>query len=112
MELSRHLATKPARAAYWMPALAAVTQTTEKAKKRAQCETFILMFVTSSPQYSLATEAKMVPVDLVLSEMAEEVGFKVEQVIAARYKGNSSQHMGKYGRVPVRESVVIWQKEG
>lgn len=54
----------------------------------------------------------MVPVDLVLSEMAEEVGFKVEQVIAARYKGNSSQQMGKYGRVPVRESVVIWQKEG
>ena len=57
-------------------------------------------------------EGELVPVDLVLSEMAEEVGFRVEQVIVARYKGNSSQQMGKYGRVPVRESVVIWQKKG
>jgi hypothetical protein len=57
-------------------------------------------------------DGEMLPVDLVLSEMAEEVGFRVEQVIVARYKGNSSQQMGKYGRVPVRESVVIWQKEG
>ncbi|MBD2539212.1 hypothetical protein [Coleofasciculus sp. FACHB-SPT36] len=56
-------------------------------------------------------EGEMVPVDLVLSEMAEDVGFKVEQIIIARYKGNSSQQMGKYGRVPVRESIVIWQKE-
>ena len=55
-------------------------------------------------------EGEMVPVDLVLSEMAEEFGFRVEQVITARYKGNSSQQMGKYGRVPVRESIVIWQK--
>lgn len=56
-------------------------------------------------------EGELVPVDLVLSEMAEEVGFKVEQVLIARYKGNSSQQMGKYGRVPVRESVVVWRKE-
>lgn len=56
-------------------------------------------------------EGELVPVDLVLSEMAEDVGFQVEQVLIARYKGNSSQRMGKYGRVPVRESVVIWQKE-
>ena len=51
-----------------------------------------------------------VPVDLVLSEMAEEAGFRVDQVIVARYKGNSSQQMRKYGRVPVRESIVIWEK--
>ncbi len=55
-------------------------------------------------------EGELVPVDLVLSEMAEDVGFQVEQVLIARYKGNSSQQMGKYGRVPVRESVVIWRK--
>lgn len=53
---------------------------------------------------------ELVPVDLVLSEMAEKLGFKVEQIIIARYKGNSSQQMGKYGRIPVRESIVIWQK--
>lgn len=53
---------------------------------------------------------ELVPVDLILSEMAEKVGFKVEGIIVARYKGNSSQQMGKYGRIPVRESIVVWQK--
>lgn len=52
----------------------------------------------------------MLPVDLILSEMAEEVGFEVEAVLVARYKGNSSQQMGKYGRIPVRESVLIWTR--
>ncbi len=53
---------------------------------------------------------ELVPVDLVLSEMAEKVGFKVKEIIIARYKGNSSQQMGKYGRIPMRESIVVWQK--
>ena len=55
-------------------------------------------------------EGELLPVDLVLSEIAESVGFRVEEIIVARYKGNSSQQMGKYGRVPVRESVVVWSK--
>ena len=53
-------------------------------------------------------EGELIPVDLVLSEMAEEAGFEVKEIIVARYKGNSSQQMKKYGRVPVRESIVIW----
>ena len=55
-------------------------------------------------------EGELIPVDLVLSEMAEEAGFKVKEIIVARYKGNSSQQMKKYGRVPVRESIVVWEK--
>jgi hypothetical protein len=55
-------------------------------------------------------EGELLPVDVVLSNMAEEAGFKVEEIIVARYKGNSSQQMGKYGRVPVRESIVVWRK--
>ena len=55
-------------------------------------------------------EGEMLPVDFVLSDMAEEAGFQVEEIIVARYKGNSSQQMGKYGRVPVRESIVVWRK--
>jgi len=55
-------------------------------------------------------EGELVPVDLVLSDFAEKNGFKVTKIIIARYKGNSSQQMGKYGRVPVRESIVIWEK--
>jgi len=47
---------------------------------------------------------------LLLSELAETVGFVTEQVWATRYKGNSSQQMGRFGRVPVRESIVFWRK--
>ena len=36
-------------------------------------------------------EGEFIPVDLVLSEMAEEVGFEVKEIIVARYIGNSSQ---------------------
>jgi len=54
-------------------------------------------------------EGRMLPVDLILSEMAEEEGFVVEEIVVARYKGNSSQQMGRYGRVPVRESIVVWR---
>ncbi|MEJ5253084.1 MAG: hypothetical protein HPY54_08825 [Chthonomonadetes bacterium] len=56
-------------------------------------------------------DGMMLPVDLVLSEMAEQAGFRVEEILVARYKGNSSQQMGRYGRMPVRESVAVWSKE-
>lgn len=55
---------------------------------------------------------ELVPVDLILCEMAEEFGFTVKEIVVARYKGNSSQQMGRYGRVPVRESIVVWEKTG
>jgi len=55
-------------------------------------------------------EGELIPVDLVLTEIAENIGFSVKEIKVARYKGNSSQQMKKYGRVPVRESVVIWEK--
>lgn len=56
-------------------------------------------------------EGELIPVDLILCDLAEQEGFTVEKVIVARYKGNSSQQMGKYGRVPVRESITIWRKK-
>ena len=55
-------------------------------------------------------EGELIPVDLLLSELASDVGFSIDEVVITRYKGNSSQQMGKYGRVPVRESVLIWSK--
>jgi site-specific DNA-methyltransferase (cytosine-N4-specific) len=55
-------------------------------------------------------EGEHIPVDLVLSEMAEASGFEVREIIIARYKGNSSQQMARYGRIPVRESIVVWRK--
>lgn len=55
-------------------------------------------------------EGEMVPVDLVLSELAEKAGFNIKEIIVARYKGNSSQQMKKYGKIPVRESIVVWER--
>lgn len=55
-------------------------------------------------------EGELVPVDLMLSELAETAGFVTDQIWITRYKGNSSQQMGRYGRVPVRESIVFWSK--
>jgi len=55
-------------------------------------------------------EGELIPVDLILSDIAEAIGFQIKEIIVARYKGNSSQQMKKYGRVPVRESIVIWER--
>ena len=55
-------------------------------------------------------DGEMIPVDLILCDMAKQIGFETRAIWIARYKGNSSQQMRKYGRVPVRESVLIWRK--
>jgi hypothetical protein len=55
-------------------------------------------------------EGEHVPVDLILSDIAATMGFQTEEILIARRKGNSSQQMGKYGRMPVRESVVVWRR--
>ena len=51
-----------------------------------------------------------IPVDLLLARIAEDHGFDVEKIVVARYKMNSPQQMKRYGKVPVRESVVVLQK--
>jgi hypothetical protein len=59
---------------------------------------------------SVRFEGQLVPVDLVLSDIAERYGFLIDEIVIARYKGNSSQQMGRYGRIPVRESITLWTK--
>jgi len=56
-------------------------------------------------------EGEMVPTDLILCELAERHGLKTESIWITRYKGNSSQQMAKYGRIPVRESIIFWSKK-
>ena len=51
---------------------------------------------------------ELIPVDLILSELAGDAGFQTEKIYVTRYKGNSSQQMGKFGRVAVRESVALF----
>lgn len=56
-------------------------------------------------------EGELIPVDLILSEIATKHKLRTLEIRVPRYKGNSSQQMERYGRVPVRESIVFWQKE-
>lgn len=52
-----------------------------------------------------------IPVDLILSEFAENFGFEVEKIfVLPRGKGNSSQQMGNYGRTETRKCVYLWRK--
>lgn len=51
-----------------------------------------------------------IPVDLILSRIAEEVGFEVEKIwVLPTGKGNSSQQMGEHGRQELRKCVYVWR---
>lgn len=53
-----------------------------------------------------------IPVDLILSEFAENFGFSINKIfVLPKGKGNSSQQMGNYGRTEVRKCVYLWQKK-
>jgi hypothetical protein len=52
-----------------------------------------------------------VPVDLILSDLAETAGFHVEKIwVLPRGKGNSSQQMGRWGRQEMRKCIYCWVK--
>ncbi len=52
-----------------------------------------------------------VPVDLILSNMAEAFGLVTDKIwTLARGKGNSIQQMGVHGRSELRKCVYVWQK--
>jgi len=51
-----------------------------------------------------------IPVDHITAEIGRSVGFRLDNIFVARYRGNSAQQMGKYGRKPSRESVVLMSK--
>ncbi len=52
-----------------------------------------------------------ISVDLILSNIAEKIGFSIEEIsILPVKKGNSSQQMGEHGREPLRKCVYIWRK--
>ena len=52
-----------------------------------------------------------ISVDMILSDIAQALGFEVEKILVVPgKKGNSSQQMGVYGRVPLRKCVYVWRK--
>ena len=53
-----------------------------------------------------------VPVDLILSDLAEQCGFRVKSIwTLARGKGNASQQMGRFGRKELRKCVYWWVRK-
>jgi len=51
-----------------------------------------------------------VPVDLILSQIAESIGFETEVIwVLPNGKGNSSQQMGIHGRQELRKCVYVWR---
>ena len=52
-----------------------------------------------------------VPVDLILSKIAQDIGFKIANILVLpQSKGNSSQQMGDYGKEALRKCVYVWRK--
>lgn len=52
-----------------------------------------------------------VPIDLILSDFAEQCGFHCAAIwMLKRGKGNSSQQMGCFGRREIRKCVYEWVK--
>lgn len=67
-----------------------------------------LIMVNDNVRYAGAS----IPVDIILSEIAEQLGFEVNQILVLpNGKGNSSQQMGEHGREVLRKCVYIWRKK-
>ena len=66
-----------------------------------------LIMVNDNVRYAGAS----VSVDIILSEIAGQLGFTVEQILVLpNGKGNSSQQMGAHGRNALRKCVYLWRK--
>ena len=52
-----------------------------------------------------------IPVDLILSEIAEASGLNTDVIwVLEKGKGNSSQQMGTHGRKELRKCIYVWSK--
>ena len=66
-----------------------------------------LFMVNDNVRYAGAS----ISVDLILSDIAEKLGFQVEHILVLpNGKGNSSQQMGEHGREPLRKCIYVWRK--
>ncbi|WP_258358479.1 site-specific DNA-methyltransferase [Moorella sulfitireducens (nom. illeg.)] len=65
----------------------------------------IALVVGNARYYGIA-----VPVDELTAILGEQAGLTCSKIIVVRYRGNSAQQMGKYGRQPSRESIVVFHK--
>ena len=77
---------------------------------RLVCSGGTVIMVNDNVQY----HGEEVPVDLILSDYAEQSGFTCTHICTLpRGKGNSSQQMGRFGRRELRKCVYRWvRKDG
>ncbi len=67
----------------------------------------LLFIVNDNVRYAGAS----ISVDMILSDIAQELGFHVENILVLpNGKGNSSQQMGEHGRETLRKCVYVWRK--
>ncbi|MGC8787485.1 MAG: site-specific DNA-methyltransferase [Anaerolineae bacterium] len=67
----------------------------------------MLFMVNDNVRYAGAS----ISVDMILSDIAEKLGFYVESILVLpNGKGNSSQQMGEHGRKALRKCVYVWRK--
>ncbi|NJN67780.1 MAG: site-specific DNA-methyltransferase [Chloroflexaceae bacterium] len=67
-----------------------------------------LFLINDNVRYAGAS----ISVDMILSHIAEQVGFQVKNILVLpNGKGNSSQQMGRHGRDALRKCVYVWKKE-
>lgn len=72
----------------------------------ALVNTGVAAFVLGDVRFS----GVMLPVTELICEIGSQVGFTTSKVYIARYRGNSAQQMGNFGRVKSKESVIILRK--
>ncbi|MDP2811131.1 MAG: hypothetical protein Q8O34_13370 [Rhodocyclaceae bacterium] len=66
-----------------------------------------LVMVNDNVRYAGAA----IPVDLILSGIARQLGFDIESILVLpNGKGNSSQQMGAHGRHALRKCVYLWRR--
>ena len=62
-------------------------------------------FVLGNARY----DGQAVLVDEITAEIGEQAGLSCKEIRTVRWRGNSAQQMGQYGRIASRESVVIFE---
>ena len=65
-----------------------------------------IAFVVGNARYA----GKTLLVDEFTAELGERAGLVCEEIRTVRWRGNSAQQMGRYGRAASRESVVLFEK--
>jgi DNA modification methylase len=65
-----------------------------------------IAFVLGNARYS----GRAIPVDKLTAEIGEQAGLKCKRLVVVRYRGNSAQQMGRFGRQRSRETIVIFER--